>query len=401
MPQEEQPLDLAKVRYAFRLGWAVAELRGRYRPDRYGQRDPGHPPVFTRNGYGLPLANERSPAEIRKELVDTVEDLSGAIELNDERSKTLWTALKIGLEDLEKENAQRATEWPNVARKFYELDAHTQDTLVLDASQATAYQLGRGLAETFWALQPDCADHEMGSWRFVLGSERCETLRRLAARLSAYINKEVVAAIDGPLESWSRLAAEPAARAADDVEIKLYRQALLWRDLIRGERSPADLQMTRSDTVPSSAQVWSDLKLYQKAAGSLKWPLVAGAFSIALLVAGAALLAAGEGKTALTTVVGILGAIGLTSAGLYGRAKAQITSLFSSLSQAVRIERIRQTADLCPAVGSPTLTHRPVPSLSPPAAYEAPAASVSGSSGGVDAHAESSGGRRVESRSDV
>lgn len=195
---QEAPADLDKVRYAFRLGWAIAELRGRYRPERYGQRDPGHAPIFNRNGYGLPLANERSPAEIRRELLDTVEDLATAIELNDDAANKRWTALKSRLEDLEQDGAQREAEWPLAAQKFYELDAHIQDTLVLTASQAIGYQLGRGLAETYWALQPACDDHEMGSWRFLLGPERRETLRRLAARLSAYIDKGVLAAIEAP-----------------------------------------------------------------------------------------------------------------------------------------------------------------------------------------------------------
>jgi hypothetical protein len=371
MAQEEAPADLDKVHYAFRLGWAIAELRGRYRPDRYGKRDPGHPPVFNRNGFGLPLGSERSPAEIRKELLDTVEDLTAAIELNDDASTKRWAALKGRLEDLEKEGAKREDEWPVAAQKFYELDAHLQDTLVLNASQATAYQLGRGLAETFWALQPAAQDNEMGSWKFVLGSERREALLRLAARLSAYINKEVLAAIEGPLESWSRLAAEPTARAQADVELQLYRQALLWRDLIRGERSPCDLPARAGEASPSSVQVWGDLKLSREAVSSMKWPLFAAALSVVLLVGGAALLAAGEGKTGLSTGVGILGALGLTSAGLYGRAKAQITSLFTSFSQRVRIERIRQTADLCPVGDKPALTHMAPQALAPPVAATA------------------------------
>lgn len=152
-----------------------------------------------------------------------------------------------------------------------------------------------------------------------------------------------------------------------DVELQLYSQGLLWRDLIRGERAPADLQVTAGEKPPSTVQIWGELRLYEEAAGSLLWPLIAGALSIVLLAGGAALLAAGEGKTGLGTVVGILGALGLTSSGLYARAKAQITSLFTSLSQRVRIERIRQTADLCPPVDQQALP-QPAPQALSPAA---------------------------------
>lgn len=208
---------------------------------------------------------------------------STTTELNDDVSKERWAALKVCLTDLERDDADRASEWSGAARKFYELDAHMQDTLVLNASQATAYQLGRGLAETFWALERDASPDNMGSWRFVLGPERCETLRRLAARLSPYINKEVLAAVDGPLESWSTLAADSQVRSEAEVETELYHQGLLWRDLVRGERSPTDLQLTCSDTAASPAKVWSDLKLWRQVAISLRLPLLWGAISIVLL----------------------------------------------------------------------------------------------------------------------
>lgn len=342
------PADLDVVRYAFRLGWAVAELRGRYRPDRYGQRDPGHTDVFARNGFELPLASERSPAEIRKELVDLVEDLSGAVELTDADTQKIWTKLKVCLEGLDEKDAARTSLWSGVAHRFYELDAHIQDTLVLQASQAAAYQLGRGLAETYWALQPASPASAMGSWEFLLGVARCETLRRLAARLSPYFGSQVLAAIDGPLEAWAQLAADQARRSRPGVEAALYEQVLLWRDLVRKERLPGDLQLAGNTKAPAATDAWKDLKLYQTAVRSLLAPLIGGVVSIGLLAGGGALLASGSGETWWTTIASILGALGLTSAGLYARAKANVTSLLANLSQTVQIERIRQAANLCP-----------------------------------------------------
>jgi type II secretory pathway pseudopilin PulG len=68
----------------------------------------------------------------------------------------------------------------------------------------------------------------------------------------------------------------------------------------------------------------------------------------ALLVAGGALLASGAKHPWLTTAISILGALGLTSAGLYARAKAQLTSLLESLRLAVDKQRVREAATICP-----------------------------------------------------
>ena len=73
---EAQPADLEQVRYAFRLGWVVAELRGRYRPDLFDTREPGDTGSFRREEYEPPLSNERSLTEIRIELLGAAEDLA-------------------------------------------------------------------------------------------------------------------------------------------------------------------------------------------------------------------------------------------------------------------------------------------------------------------------------------
>jgi hypothetical protein len=349
----EQPADLDKVRYAFRLGWAIAELRGRYRPARFDQRDPGHESVFARNGFELPLAAERSAAEIRRELVDTVEDLCRVVDFSDDDAKPSWEQLKASLIGYEKQSANHEALWTETAHEFYDLDADIQDALVLPATQAAAYQLGRGLAETYWALTPDAPADAMGSWEFVFGPARCATLKRLAARLSGYITAEVLASIAGPLESWSALGRDATRRDGAEVQAALFRQGLLWRDLIRGERSSQDLQLGGDAKASATVKVWKDLKLYETAFVSLRGPLIGGLVSVALLAGGGAFLASGSGSTFATTIAGILGALGLTSAGLYARAKAGVTSLLANLNQTVEIERVHRAADLCPgAAGS-------------------------------------------------
>lgn len=345
---EEAPKDLASVRYAFRLGWAVAELRGRYQADRYDKRDPGTGRAFKRGSFQLPLSSERSPAEIRKELLETVEELSKELKLHENDTVTkAWTALKTMLEHLEDPNEDRSALWITATKCFFQWDAHIQDALVLEATQAAGYQLGRGLAETYWALEPNRADDEMGSWTFVLGERRRQILQRLAARLSSYLTPSVVAAVEKPLADWTVLAADSTRRTRDGVEADLYRQGLMWRDLIRGERRPQDLALNDDVDAPTTAEVWKDLHLYRYALKNLWLPLTAGLVSIAALTVGATILASGAGSTTWSTAISVLGALGITSAGFYARAKTDVTSLLGNLKKRIEIERVRLAADLC------------------------------------------------------
>jgi hypothetical protein len=346
---EEVPKDLASVRYAFRLGWAVAELRGRYQANRYDTRDPGTGKAFKRGSFQLPLSSERSPAEIRKELLETVEELSKQLKLHEgDAVSKAWTALKAMLEHIEDPDQNRSALWSTATKCFFQWDAHIQDALVLEATQASGYQLGRGLAETYWALEPDRADDEMGSWAFVLGERRRQILQRLAARLSSYLTPPVVAAIEKPLADWTAVAGSTTRRAQEGVEVDLYRQGLMWRDLVRGERRPQDLPLNDDVDAPTTAEVWKDLHLYRYALKSLWLPLAAGLISIAALTVGATVLASGAGSTTWSTAISVLGALGITSAGLYARAKTDVTSLLGNLKKRIEIERVRIAADLCP-----------------------------------------------------
>jgi hypothetical protein len=355
-----QPADLEQVRYALRLGWVVAELRGRYRPDRFGKHEPGNSGGFKRKDFELPLANERSQTEIRIELFEAAEDLSGVLrlDLRDEHGKPVLEQIKTLLESMNQKDADLQRIWAGesyqlgIAYRFFKWDAQVQDSLVLHATQAAAYQLGRGLAETYWALHTDRPAYEMGSWESVLGEHRRDTLLRLVARLSAYMDPLVLAAVGSSLRAWSNLAVSTDRRGQPDVQVKLFQQGLLWRDLVRGERQPEDLLTNQDLDAPASADIWKELQLYQDATKSLKWPLISGLIGISLLVAGAALLASGASNTSLTTAVGLLGGIGLTSASLYAKAKAQAMSLLSDLRQRIQTERVSQAANLCPGVAA-------------------------------------------------
>src|SRR4029077_12163951 len=77
------PADLDLVRVAFRLGWAVSELRGRYPPDLFEKPEPGTLVQFTRAGdeRPLPLALERKNQEVRIEIYEAIDGLIKALQL--------------------------------------------------------------------------------------------------------------------------------------------------------------------------------------------------------------------------------------------------------------------------------------------------------------------------------
>ena len=176
--------DVEQVRTAFRLGWAVSELRGRYRPERFIEPvpfPPGHQ-RFTRPVHELPLSIERSPDEKRIEILKVLQGLAASLELSeyDGVARALGEVTESAPE-LGKEGADVAAGWPDFANDLYSLDAQLQDALAVRGSQAAAYQLGRGLADTYWALHPDRPQDQMGSWSNVLGPERCDALVRQAS----------------------------------------------------------------------------------------------------------------------------------------------------------------------------------------------------------------------------
>jgi hypothetical protein len=104
----------------------------------------------------------------------------------------------------------------------------------------------------------------MGSWGFLFGAERRETVERLVARLSAYLGPLVTAAIDGSFAAWCQLAADANRREVGDARVSLYQQGLLWRDLIRGERQPLDLAPL------TSGDAWRKVGVYSKAVETLR-----------------------------------------------------------------------------------------------------------------------------------
>src|SRR5579863_105855 len=264
--------DAHDVLSALRLGWSVAEMRGRNRPDGPPGEVLGMPDHVD---HPLPLRIERGKTELRIEIQSVVAELAQELCVDDAADGTSYSALlgyqtlllaharapkaadalQQALDHIRKQQddqarqalasglaAQRAVvarrrqalavaqfsrapeavvnheqaccageeaglaaleqainsedlqaiaqhrddlaaaalqPWADLAELIWQFDAHVQDRLAaLSSSQAIGYQLGRGLADTYWALNPGQEDGSAG-WNFLLGERRCAELERL------------------------------------------------------------------------------------------------------------------------------------------------------------------------------------------------------------------------------
>lgn len=321
---------------AFRFGWAIAELRGRYRPNVSHDDEHTGAPELKRSEHDLPLSPERSPSDQRGEVILVVEGLSRQLGLAFPEAQGL-DAIMPQL-DAKPEDTDA---WNALTEVFYSWDKKIQDALVLMPLLSAGYQLGRGLAETYWELDPAITDPlDSRSWDVVLGPERRSALKRLTGRLATFVDPLTIPAIGVSLEAWGEVAADPVWRVETDARKDLYKQGLLWRDLVRGERRPEDL-VVRKGVAGRVGVILPFLRAF--------WPqLLIGVVAVAALVVGASQLTTSSGSKSGDTLISILGGLGVTSASLYARAKATATSTLGALRKAFDADRVGAAATLRP-----------------------------------------------------
>ena len=222
------PADSDKVQAALRLGWLFAEVRGRAKP---GGPTFAGTPAFARGNWVLPLGSERSAPEREVERQQALQVEASTLEVDEPVPGPLLQSLALDVpaaaapvpaaaagpvpeptysdvmrqvgtllsSQKKDDDPDTNTTWLKFAKLLYKWDAHIQDTL-LSASdaQANAYELGRGLAETYWALEPGAVQTitvdgvalpNPVSWSFLLGEERRAIMSRLLGRLVAYFRR--------------------------------------------------------------------------------------------------------------------------------------------------------------------------------------------------------------------
>jgi len=335
------PRDAHRVLDAVRLGWCLAEVHGRNRPVG---RQPTTSSSPRGNGSALPLRPERTAAEARAQAEQLLTALAAALEVDAtptpagegqpttyaEQLATLTAARsaaaggaiapdrRVGFDDL-----------TDLLRRW---DAHIQDTLNARSDMAACgYLLGRGLAECYWAHDWDAVPAASGGidvagadWGFLLGPARRGELSRLAGRLGGYLNGLTPTAVAGTLEVWGCVAADKGWRSQPDAPDQLYEQSRRWYELMVLGQDPSTL-----------VQPYALLRSWRSARHMLRslWPqLVLAAVGVILI--GAALWRAASGVgSGGGTVLGGLGALGVTA--------ATLTTVLKSTSQAL-LRRLRQ-----------------------------------------------------------
>jgi hypothetical protein len=324
------PDDALEVVRALRLGWYTAEVRGRSRPA--GPRPPGNE-LPRRGNHFLPLRIERTAAEQQAEAQAVLRKLSANLQVDtitvNNQAESRTAAIEQQACDLataQPGSAAAAAAWNALSASIYKLDAHAQDTLAAQSDMlAAAYQLGRGLAEAYWALDPDAASTPLTSqsWAFLLGQQRCEELVRLAGRLSGYFNPYCAPAIAGTLRLWQSVASDQEWR--NGAQDHLYRQLRRWYELLILGQDPSTL-------IPPYALL-KDWRAAFHALRALWIQLLTAVISIGLVIALITLILSGSANAILKAVFGVVGVVGLSAASIQARLKTTAQGLLSRLRQ--------------------------------------------------------------------
>jgi hypothetical protein len=320
------PDDAADVLAAVRLGWYVAEVRGRYRPGPQLQNAPLPP----RADYPLPLEVERSPAELRSEAQGVLGALAVRLEVDVNRSDQ-GSSFSGAVDSLAKgvakayPGAAADSAWNSLAELFYKFDAHIQDTLAAQsATMVYGYRLGRALAECYWALDPAAAEGTVSSWSFLLGPGRSAEMGRLSGRLSAYFHPNTAAAIAGSVKVWESVAASPGWRL-EAHPAAMYQQMRRWHELVMTGLDPM-IFVRPYERLRNFSLITLAVRFF--------WPqlilTIVGAIALVTLVI---FLGSGTGSAVVNTVLGILAAAGISTAGLSaGRFRQNVNTDMAALA---------------------------------------------------------------------
>jgi hypothetical protein len=345
------PPDSDTVRLALRLGWYLAELRGRYwwqgpRPEV--KELPVDPP------HALPLRSERSPAESRAQACETVAALAAHLGVDrpydaddlhpgrpfPERIGTVLAPLEADGAALlaprgegPADEGKRDAAWEHLAALVHEWDAAIQDGFAARADVlCNAYLLGRGLAESFWALGPDhpapgsaqSGRTAASAWEFLFGEDRRGELSRLVGRVAGHVDPLTPAAIAGSIEAWAEVALDERWRAQQGRD-RLYEQLRRWYELLVLSRDPTTF-----------VAPYAVLRGWRAAAHAFKalWgQLALAAVSAGAVAALAWLLTTHQGTAALNVVLGLAGSVGLTAATVSAKARSAGQRLLARLRQ--------------------------------------------------------------------
>lgn len=344
------PQDTDLVLSAVRLGWYLAEVRGRNRPA--GPR-PSESKLPSREGHELPLRFERSQREARIEAQSAVEALATKLELNKDPDNANTDVTRVDdlakqLNDLRKANmvTDAAGKWDQLADLLFKLDAFTQDALAARSdTQACGYQLGRGLSEAYWALDTEPPDQSpevppSSGWAFLLGNARCEELSRLAGRLTEYFARYTSAAVAGSLAAWFEVATDISWRRVADAHSSLYRQHRRWYELIVLLQDPSTLIKPYA-VIFNLRAIWHAVRAF--------WlQLIVGAGSLIAIAYFIGYLSSSNQSTFAKGVLGVLSAVGISVTAITGWLKNTAQAISTRIKQDVYTDLVAIQVSIIP-----------------------------------------------------
>jgi hypothetical protein len=384
------PPDAGNVQAALRLGWLIAEVRGRARPGGPGAQFVAD---MARGQWALPLGSERSAAEreveaeyalaaVAKRLgadwpapppganVPGGAGVAGRVRAAVVRGRGAARAApdpaqadapaapsfsaemnRLGklLADQRRAHGPAAeATWRELARLLYRWHTRIQDELLASSDRlANGYELGRALAEMYWALDPAAPDRigqdtqlNPVSWAFLFGNDRRGDISRLLARLAPYFAPLTPPAVAGSVEIWGQLAASEQWRSADGVRKILLEQIRNWYSLLVADLDPETMLKPYA-----GLRSW---RIFAKAFRTFGLEMVTGTLGVAAIAGLALLLAYAPHQPGLTAVAAIIGFLGITGAGLQARLKATTQSMVARLSADLSTELVAEQITITP-----------------------------------------------------
>lgn len=359
-----QPRDTIAVLKAFRLGWYLAEVRGRNRPNSPERDEHWLPGGDYRP---LPLRVERTATERRIEGQGVLTELAIRLFVDEDGHGGSYGKRvdqdACHLARSRHAKAQQSVldqQWKDLAEVLWDFDAHIQDELTARSEiQACAYQLGRGLAETYWALDPlESADAH--GWTFLLGERRCAELGRLVGRISAHLNIYTGSAVVGSIEIWKEFAREAVFDRNDPAQVKsamaaqeaMHGQIRRWYELIVLGQDPTTL-----------IRPFGALNGFRMLTQALRqfWPqVVLAVVGLGFLGTFIVLATLGPGNGLAKTLGATIGAAGLSLGGVTGALKNSAQSLLVRLRQDTYTELVTEGVIVKPPAMSRATMRRAV-----------------------------------------
>jgi hypothetical protein len=368
--------ELDRLRAALNLGWSMAELRGRL---RYGHVEPPGTVdyQFPRERFhALPIGGEHSLVEQQIATRVAVGQLAESFGVNEpipNRKDSPSDAIKALAMDLEKALAEAerngktaarpdtyppgsavAAAWDAAAEAIYYWDEQIQDALSVSAELHAAYQLGRGLSDSFWALNPDApapaskptldstaAPPDPGSWEFLLGPRRKLMLGVYVKLLEGALAPLTGPAVLGPLTRWCALVGDDQVRSrSQDAQLALRGQLQNWREVLLGTRNPLSFAKHFGFRLA--------LRQARRVAQTLPLETTLAGIGIGLLAAAGYALGSDTSNRGVAVLASVLGFFGVTGAGLLARAKAQAAELSVHLRDAFYRDIVETQATVLP-----------------------------------------------------